>query len=72
MASNGKQLIHVRFAPDGTVTEIAERPAGLDAQQWFAKLSAAAGSSFESLSGGRGLFRLTPDEIAAAKAIAQQ
>ncbi|MGO9675427.1 MAG: hypothetical protein ACLPSF_14880 [Methylocella sp.] len=73
MASSDKFLIHVRFAPDGTVTEISERPAVLGAQQWFDKLSSgAAGSSFQSLSGGRGVFRLTPDEIAAAKATAQQ
>ena len=72
MASDGKQLIHVRFAPDGTVTEIQERPEGLDAQQWFAKLSNTAGSSFQSLSGGRGLFRLAPDEVAVLKATAQQ
>ena len=26
-------MIHVRFAPDGTVTEIGERPAGCTAQQ---------------------------------------
>jgi hypothetical protein len=70
--ANDKIIIHVRFASDGTVTEIAERPVGLDAQQWFKKLSETAGSSFESLSGGRGLFRLTPDEIAAIKATALQ
>jgi hypothetical protein len=65
-----KQIIHVRFSPDGTVSEIAERPQALSAQQWFDKLSAGAGSSFETLSGGRGVFRLTPDEIAALKAAA--
>ncbi len=67
-----KVIIHVRFAADGTVSEIAERPAGLDAQRWFKKLTEKAGSSFESLSGGRGLFRLTPDEITALKATALQ
>lgn len=66
-----RQLIHVRFQPDGSVMEIGERPASLSAQQWFAKLS-TAGTSFESLSGGRGVFRLTSDEVAALKASAQQ
>jgi hypothetical protein len=68
--ANDKLILHVRFAPDGTVAEIAERPAGLDAQLWFKKLTETAGSTFETLSGGRGLFRLTRDEIAAIKAAA--
>ena len=38
MASNAT-VIHVRFAPDGSVTEIGERPASLTAQQWFDRLS---------------------------------
>lgn len=61
-------IIHVRFAPDGTVFEIGERPGSLTAQQWFAKLSEKAGSAFESLSGGRGVFRLSREEIDAMKA----
>ena len=61
-------IIHVRFAPDGTVTEIGERPASLTAQQWFGKLTEKAGSTFETLSGGRGVFRLSGDEIEAVKA----
>jgi hypothetical protein len=60
-------LIHVRFAPDGTVFEIGERPTALTAQQWFTKLSERAGDAFQSLSGGRGVFRLSNDEIAALK-----
>jgi hypothetical protein len=63
-----KTIIHVRFAPDGSVFEIGERPTNLSTQQWFTKLSARAGSAFESLSGGRGVFRLTGEEIAALKA----
>jgi hypothetical protein len=70
--TSDKRILHVRFAADGTVTEIAERPPSLDAQQWFKKLTETAGSSFETLSGGRGLFRLTPDEIAAIQATAGQ
>jgi hypothetical protein len=60
-------LIHVRFAPDGSVFEIGERPTALTAQQWFTKLTEKAGNAFESLSGGRGVFRLSNDEIAALK-----
>lgn len=60
-------LIHVRFAPDGTVFEIGERPGALSAQQWFTKLTEKAGNAFESLSGGRGVFRLSSDEITALK-----
>lgn len=63
-----KTLIHVRFAPDGAVFEIGERPAALTAQQWYATLAERAGSAFASLSGGRGVFRLTEKELAALKA----
>lgn len=65
-------IIHVRFAPDGTVTEIGERPAGLSAQQWCDGLSEKAGSVFEALSGGRGVFRLSPEEISALKSAVPQ
>jgi hypothetical protein len=61
-------LIHVRFAPDGSVTEIGERPPALTAQQWYNKLSERAGTSFQALSGGRGIFRLSQESIDALKA----
>ncbi len=67
-----KIIIHVRFSPDGAVTEIGERPASLSAQQWFGKLSEKAGSAFESLSGGRGVFRLSRDEVQALQAAVLQ
>ncbi len=67
-----KILIHVRFNNDGAVLEISERPAGLTPQQWFAKLTQMAGSAFQALTGGRGVFRVTPDEVAALKATALQ
>lgn len=60
-----KILIHVRFAPNGHVTEIGERPASLAPQDWFNTLSTHAGTSYQPLSGGRGLFRLTRGEITA-------
>lgn len=65
-------VIHVRFAPDGSVTEIGERPASLSGQQWFNKLSDKLATSFEALSGGRGVFRLTADELDSMKASALQ
>lgn len=67
-----KVLIHVRFNNDGSVLEIAERPAGLTPQQWFTKLTEKAGNAFQALTGGRGVFRVTPDEIASYKASALQ
>ena len=61
--SNDSVMIHVRFAPDGTVKEIGERPAGLGAQDWFNRLSTEGASVYQALSGGRGLFRLTPVQL---------
>ncbi len=60
-------MIHVRFAPDGSVTEIGERPAGCTAQQWFNILSQESGLAHLTLSGGRALFRGTPAAIAALR-----
>lgn len=61
--SDANVMIHVRFAPDGTVTEIGERPANKSAQDWFNHLSASAKNNFEALSGGRGLFRIAREEL---------
>jgi len=61
-------LIHVRFAPNGAVVEIGERPAGLSGQDWFYLLSEKAGDAFQPLAGGRGLFRLTRERIDALAA----
>jgi hypothetical protein len=60
-------LIHVRFSPDGTVVEIGERPPALTPQEWFNRLSLETTDRYQSLSGGRGLFRLTPAEIETLK-----
>ena len=60
-------LIHVRFAPNGAVTEIGELPPTLAPQDWFNTLSTRAGGGYQPLSGGRGVFRLTPDEVAAVQ-----
>lgn len=60
-------LVHVRFAPDGTVTEIGERPAESTPQQWFNRLSDACQGHYQPLSGGRGMFRETRATIDALK-----
>lgn len=51
-------VIHVRFASDGSVREIGERPAGQPAQLWFGRLWKRAGDRFQVFAGGRGIFRL--------------
>lgn len=61
-------MIHVRFAPNGSVTEIGERPAAISAQEWFNHLSNTTLNTYESLSGGRGLFRMPPEVLSTAKA----
>ena len=58
MESN-KVIIHARFAPNGTVVEISERPTPLTPQEWFNFLSEKAGDVYQTLAGGRGVFRLT-------------
>lgn len=60
---NDSMIIHVRFSPDGSVTEISERPDGTSAQNWFNLLSQKAGMSYQPLSGGRGIFRLSREQI---------
>lgn len=60
-------MIHVRFAPNGTVVEISERPAALTPQEWFDCLSDKVGSTYQTFSGGRGVFRLSRDQIDALK-----
>ena len=61
--------IHVRFANDGTVAEISERPAPLSPQQWFDALSEAVGpDAYRALAGGRGLFRVAPTLIELVRA----
>jgi hypothetical protein len=60
-------MIHVRFAPDGTVTEIGERPTGITAQEWFNHLSRNTQNGYQALSGGRGIFRLPREQVEACK-----
>jgi hypothetical protein len=66
---NNAVMIHVRFAPDGTVTEIGERPGDVSAQEWFNRLSRDTHNGYQSLSGGRGLFRVSAQQLGALKAM---
>ncbi len=61
-------VIHVRFAPDGSVTTIGEQPESLSAQEWFNQLSLTMGPAFQALSGGRGVFRIARTDVDALKA----
>lgn len=61
-------LIHVRFAPNGAVVEISERPTALSPQEWFNFLSDKAANAYQPLAGGRGVFRLTKDALDPLKA----
>jgi hypothetical protein len=58
--------IHCRFAPNGQVVEISERPPALEPHAWFNRLSAAYVTKYQAFAGGRGLFRLTREQIDAA------
>jgi hypothetical protein len=61
--------VHVRFAPDGTVAEIGERPSGLTPQQWFERLSGTVGGdAYRTYAGGRGVFQVMRDQIDTLKA----
>ena len=60
-------MIHVRFAPNGDVTEIGERPAGTTAQGWFNRLSQQSGNGYQPLSGGRAIFRIGRNEVDSLK-----
>ena len=63
-----KVVIHARFAPNGTVVEIGERPQGLTPQDWFDYLCNNTLDKYQALAGGRGVFRLTRGETDALKA----
>lgn len=63
-----KILIHARFSPSGTVVEISERPASLTPQDWFNYLADHAGNVYQTLAGGRGVFRLDSAQLAEFKA----
>ncbi|HLG79806.1 MAG TPA: hypothetical protein VKY22_02235 [Bradyrhizobium sp.] len=62
-----KVLLHARFAPNGSVLEISERPPELTPQDWFNFLSEKAGDVYQAFAGGRGVFRLSRAEVDALK-----
>ena len=49
-------MIYVRFAPNGTVIEISERPPALSPQDWFNCLSDKAGWSIRPFRVGAACF----------------
>lgn len=57
--------VHVRFAPDGSVSEIGARPAEITPQRWFNTLSANCANSFRALTGGRGIFVVAFEQLSA-------
>jgi hypothetical protein len=60
--------VHVRFASDGTVAEIGERPSSLTPQQWFERLSGTVSAeSYRTYAGGRGVFQVMRDQIDSLK-----
>ncbi|MGO9514127.1 MAG: hypothetical protein ACLP2F_10855 [Steroidobacteraceae bacterium] len=61
--SSEEVLIHVRFSPEGAVTDIGERPAAATPQGWFNQLATRFGEAYQPLSGGRGLFRIARGEV---------
>ena len=68
--SEGLILILVRFAPDGDVSAIGEKPATISEQEWFKRLNGKAGDVYQPLAGGRGVFRLERARLNALKAAA--
>ncbi|MBM3551503.1 MAG: hypothetical protein FJX45_06965 [Alphaproteobacteria bacterium] len=56
-------MLHVRFSPDGSVTEISERPAPNSAQAWFDWISLNVPGAYQALSGGRGVFRISREKL---------
>ncbi|MDO9708907.1 hypothetical protein [Paracraurococcus lichenis] len=67
---NPEVMIHVRFAPNGTVMEIGERPQTVAPQAWFDLLSEKASDSYRTYAGGRGSFSLPRAAVDALKGAA--
>ena len=51
------------FSNDGCVKRISGCPEGIGGQDWFNFLSRKTCDRYESLSGGRGVFRFEKEEI---------
>ena len=56
-------LIHVTFAPDGTVVTISSKPEAAGAQQWFNFLTRHTTDCYQALSGGRGVFKVPAAQL---------
>jgi hypothetical protein len=62
-----KVVLHGRFAPDGVVVEMGERPEPLTPQQWFNYLSDKAADAYRTLAGARIVFTLPRERLDALK-----
>jgi len=66
--SDESVVVHGRFAPNGTVMELGERPTGLTPQEWFNFLSVNASDAYKTLAGSRITFTLTRGRLDTLKA----
>jgi len=57
------EIVHVVFSNDGRVKKISGCPEWVPPQDWFNFLSRTTLDRYESLSGGRGVFRLEPGDV---------
>jgi hypothetical protein len=69
MSDATEVMIHVRFAPNGAVTEIGERPGACPPQDWFNLLTEKVGEQYQPLSGGRGVFRVAREQVEQCKQV---
>jgi hypothetical protein len=69
--AEGEIVIHGRYAQDGTILEIGERPEGVSAQQWFNLLCVKVPEAAKPLAGGRIVFRVSSPELATLKSEAK-
>ncbi len=60
-------VIHGRYAQDGTILEIGERPDGVSPQQWFNLLCVKIPEAAKPLAGGRIIFRVSAPELETLK-----
>lgn len=58
-------LIHVKINTDATVLSIGERHEGMTPQQWNNLLMSGGGSCYQTLAGGRGVFRVLRERLQA-------
>lgn len=65
---NNTITIHVRFAPNGDVSEIDARPENFTAQQWFDLLVTQYPEQYQTFMGGRAIFRLPKESLDQVKA----